>query len=728
MKVSRRAMVGATAVAGGGLLVWWKFGREKRLPQAKLPVAERTFAPNAFVRITPDDVVTLVLARVEMGQGVVTSTAQLLAEELEVDPARIKVELSPADRAYDNEKLGFQLTGGSSSTVASFEPMRMAGAQAREMLKAAAAQKWGVERSAIVASDGMLLHRPSNRSARYGEFVDAAAHMKVGPVALKQGNYKVIGTPTKRIDALIKTNGGAIFGIDVKVPDAVVAVLIRPPVFGAQLESFEASDAKKQPGVSDIVSTPVGVAVIATSYWFARRAAPLVQARWSNVPFSSFDSASLLDTHRKLAEDSPKKIRGDGDWRTPTAGASLITAEYTAPYLAHAPLEPQNATASVKGDRCEIWAPTQSPAMAKEQVALALDISQDNVTVHQTWLGGSFGRRINQDYVIEAALVSKAVGKPVQVVWSREDDMRSSIYRPAASHFLKGGIDSAGNAVFWKHTVATQSLIAQIGDGFIGGTFAELPPFLRRGIASAGKAALTPSDETSVEGANSLPYEIPNLVVFFARYENGAPIGSWRSVGHSHTAFATESFIDELAHAAKKDPFEFRRNLLKKDTRRRALLELVASKANWGSTLPAGRARGIAVHQSFDTYTAAVIEVGIEDKNIRAHRVVIAVDCGLVVNPNLVEAQLEGSVVFGLTAALNGRIEFVKGQVQQSNFHDYELLRMHQSPSIEVHLQRSDEPPTGVGEPGVPVIAPALANAVFALSGQRLRHLPLRLS
>jgi isoquinoline 1-oxidoreductase subunit beta len=728
MKVSRRAVVGAGAAAGGGLLVWWKFGGAKRLPQAKLPVGAHTFAPNAFVRITPDDVITLVVARVEMGQGVVTSTAQLLAEELEVDPARITIELAPADRAYDNSKLGFQLTGGSSSTVASFEPMRMAGAQAREMLKAAAARQWGVERSAIVASDGLLIHRPSNRSARYGEMVDAAASMQVGPVPLKQGNYKVIGTPTRRIDASIKTNGAAVFGIDVKVPGAVVAVLVRPPVFGAQLVSFEATEAKKQAGVLDVVGTPVGVAVIAQSYWFARRAAALVQAKFNDVPFSTFDSASLLDAHRTLAQDSPKKIRGDGDWKTPPAGVSLITAEYTAPYLAHAPLEPQNATASVTGDRCEIWAPTQSPAMAKEQVALALDISQDNVTVHQTWLGGSFGRRINQDYAVEAALVSKVVGKPVQVVWSREDDMRSSIYRPAASHFLSGGVDASGNAVFWKHTVATQSLIAQIGDGFIGGQFAELPPFLRRGIATAGKAALTPSDETSVEGANSLPYEIPNLSVFFARYENGAPIGSWRSVGHSHTAFATESFIDELASAAKKDPFEFRRNLLKKDDRRRALLELVASKANWGSPLPEGRGRGIAVHQSFDTYAAAVIEVGVDGKNIRAHRVVIAVDCGLVVNPNLVEAQLEGSVVFALTAALKGQIEFVKGQVQQSNFHDYELLRMHQSPSIEVHLQRSDAPPTGVGEPGVPVIAPALANAVFAVSGQRLRHLPLRLS
>ncbi len=724
--LSRRALLKAGLAVGGGLLI------EVSLPQAHAqgsPAAPVTFQPNAFLRITSDDVVTFVLLAVEMGQGVSTSNAQLIAEELGIDPAKMVVEFAPADRRYANPLLGLQATGGSTTTSASWEPYRMAGATAREMLLEAAARSWGVPKSECVAEDGAILHKPTKRSGRFGQFVEAAARLSVPDVTLKTRDFRVVGKPVPRLDAAAKVDGSIVFGIDVKVPEARSAVVVRCPVPGGQVKSFDAAAAKAMPGVEDVVRISSGVAVVAKTYWHARKAAAQVKVEWDEGPLAGFSSAALLETHRKLARESEgKRVRSKGDVEaTLSQAARVLEAEYTAPFLAHATLEPQNATAHVTSSKCELWAPTQSPGMLHEQVRRLLSCDGEDVIIHQTWLGGGFGRRLTQEYAIEAVEVSRAVGKPVKVVWSREDDMRHSPYRPAATHRVQGVLDAQGRLVAWKHTVVTQSILAAIGEDWVHATLSSAPGFVKSMATGLAVPMLSAEDDTAVEGAKDLAYGVPNLAVDFVRHETGIPVGFYRSVGHSHTAFATESFVDEAAHAAGQDPVAFRRELLKFEHRHRWVLELAAEKAGWGAPLPPGHFQGVAVHKSFNSYVAAVAEVSVEGTEIRVHRIVMAADCGRVVNPNLVEAQLEGAAVFGLSAALKHQITFENGRVQERNFHDYELLRMHETPKIEVHIRHNEAAPTGIGEPGVPVIAPAVANAVFAATGKRLRHLPLLL-
>jgi CO/xanthine dehydrogenase Mo-binding subunit len=723
--LSRRALLKAGLAVGGGLLV------EVSLPQAHAQgsPAPVTFQPNAFLRITSDDVVTFVLLAVEMGQGVSTSNAQLIAEELGIEPAKMVVEFAPADRRYANPLLGLQATGGSTTTPASWEPYRMAGATAREMLLEAAARSWGVPKSECVAEDGAILHKPTKRSGRFGQFVEAAARLSVPDVTLKTRDFRVVGKPVPRLDAAAKVDGSAVFGIDVKVPEARSAVVVRCPVPGGQVKSFDAAAAKAMPGVEDVVRISSGVAVVAKTYWHARKAAAQVKVEWDEGSLAGFSSAALLETHRKLARESEgKRVRSKGDVEaTLSRAARVLEAEYTAPFLAHATLEPQNATAHVTSSKCELWAPTQSPGMLHEQVRQLLGCDGEDVIVHQTWLGGGFGRRLTQEYAIEAVEVSRAVGKPVKVVWSREDDMRHSPYRPAATHRVQGALDAQGRLVAWKHKVVTQSILAAIGKDWVHATLSSAPGFVKSMATGLAVPMLSAEDDTAVEGAKDLAYGVPNLAVDFVRHETGIPVGFYRSVGHSHSAFATESFVDEAAHAAGQDPVAFRRELLKFEHRHRWVLELAAEKAGWGTPLPPGHFQGVAVHKSFNSYVAAVAEVSVEGTAIRVHRIVLAADCGRVVNPNLVEAQLEGSAVFGLSAALKHQITFENGRVQERNFHDYELLRMHETPKIEVHIRHNEAAPTGIGEPGVPVIAPAVANAVFAATGKRLRHLPLLL-
>jgi CO/xanthine dehydrogenase Mo-binding subunit len=714
---------------GGGLLV------EVSLPSAPAATASTAaaapvaFSPNAFLRITSDDVVTFILRPVEMGQGAATSHAQLIAEELGVDPAKMVVEFSPADRRYDNPLLGFQVTGGSMSTSGSWEPYRTAGATAREMLLAAAAHSWGVPKSECVAEDGAILHPPTQRSGRFGQFAESAARLSVPDVTLRTRDFRVIGKPVPRIDAATKVDGSAVFGIDVKVPEARVAVVVRCPVPGGKVKSFDATAAKAMAGVEQVVQISSGVAVVAQTYWHARQAAAQLKVEWDEGPLATFSSAALLETHLKLArEGGGKRVHSKGDADSALGKAArVLEAEYTAPFLAHATLEPQNATAHVTDSKCEVWAPTQSPGLLHEMVKTLIGCSGEDVIVHQTWIGGGFGRRLSQEYAIEAVQVSQAVGKPVKVVWSREDDMRHSPFRPAATHRVQGALDAQGHLVAWKHTVVTQSILADVGHEWVRTMFAGAPGFMKGLTAGLAVPMLASSDESSFEGVNTLPYAIPHLAVDFIRHETGVPVLFYRSVGHSHTAFATESFVDEAAHAAGQDPVAFRRELLKFEHRHRWVLELAAEKAGWGTPLPEGRFRGVAVHKSFNSYVAAVAEVSVEGSVIRVHRIVMAADVGRVINPNLVEAQLEGSAVFGLSAALKHRITLENGRVQQRNFHDFELLRMHESPRIEAYIRHNEAPPTGIGEPGVPVIAPAVANAVFAATGKRLRSLPLSL-
>jgi isoquinoline 1-oxidoreductase beta subunit len=724
MTLSRRALIKTGLAVGGGLAVavWATTERGKGTSEL--------FAPNAYVRIPAIGPITVVVGRVEMGQGTATATAMLLAEELEVDPSTLVLELAGADRAYDNAALGFQLTGGSTSTATSWEPVRQAGATARELLKEAAARRWRVDRDELSATLGVVRHAKTGQSATYGELVDEAARVTIRTPDLKTKDFTVIGKPLPRVDAVEKSNGSAVFGLDVQVPGALVAVLARCPVAGGTVKSLDAAAAKAMAGVKHVVQVPQGVAVVAQTYWHARQAANALVIEWEEGPLRTFDSSTLRETHRALMDDRPKgrRVRDDGKADVVlSSGTKTLSAEYFAPFLAHATLEPQNATAHVTATRCEVWAPTQSPAMAREAAARLTGLPLASVIIHQTFPGGGFGRRIGQDSVAEAVEVSKAISGPVKVVWSREDDMRHSFYRPSATHRLRAALEGSALTA-WHHHVCTQSVLLQVLDSFVGGVVAEAPQKLKDTAVEMARKVVPGRDSTSYEGADSVAYAVPNLAVDFTRHEPLVPTGFWRSVGHSHTAFATESFIDECAWALGEDPVALRKRLLTGKARHLATLEKATTEAGWATPPPEGRARGVAVHESFGTVVACVVEVTVQDEAIRVHRVVMAVDCGQVVNPDVVRSQLEGSAIFGLSAALKQQVTFEKGRVQQSNFHDFAPLRLNECPRIETHLLASTAAPTGIGEPGVPVMAPAVANAVYALTKKRLRTLPLALS
>jgi len=727
MSVTRRDFLKVGAAVGGGLLIELWSTRPARA--ATGTAAPGPFAPSAFLRIASDGV-TFVCPQVEMGQGVHTGLAMLVAEELEIAPEALRVVAAPADRAYDHPEFHLQLTGGSTSVKVGYEPLRTAGATAREMLRSAAARRWGVPLEGCLAAAGAVAHAASGRSATYGELADEAARSDVPrkPPLRTQG-FQVIGRPILRLDARPRIDGTGLFGIDVRVPDMLSAAVVRCPVPGGKPKGFDASAARAMPGVVDVVQIPSGVAVLARDTWSAREAAEKLQVTWDEGPNAGLDSAAMLAEYRAAAGEEGKRIRTVGDAPKALAGAAkLLEATYTAPFLAHATMEPQNATAHVTANRCEIWAPTQGPGVAKEVARQITGLGSDAIVIHTTLLGGGFGRRISQDYVAEALWCAKAAGRPVKVVWSREDDIQHDIYRPAALHLLRGGLAADGSLVAWSHAIVTQAIIKQVAGDFVGAAMPFwVPTGVKRLAARVAGYFMGRADETAVEGADHVPYAVPHVAVRFVAREPGVPVGFWRSVGHSHTAFAVESFVDELARAAGKDPLLFRRELLAASPRHRAVLELAAAKAGWDRAAPAGLFRGIAQHASFDSFAAAVAEVAVDGRTIQVKRVVLALDCGRVVNPNLVAAQLESAAVFGLSAALKQEITWKRGRVEQSNFNDFELLRLSECPVIETHLLSSEAAPTGVGEPGVPPIAPAVANAVFAATGRRLRSLPLRL-
>ena len=726
MSVTRREFLKVGAAVGGGLLIEVWSPRRARADAGK---GGGAFAPSAFLRITTDGV-TFICPQVEMGQGIQTGLAMLVAEELEIAPEAMRVVAAPADRAFDNPGFNVQLTGGSSSIKVEYEPLRQAGATAREMLRGAASRRWGVPVADCVASDGAVTHAATGKRATYGELADEAARSEAPrKPPLRTGGFKVIGKRIHRLDARPKVDGTGVFGIDVRLPDMLVAAVVRCPVPGGTALEFDAAPAKAMPGVVDVVRIPPGIAVLARDTWSAREAAGKLRVTWNEGPSAGLDSAAILATYRAAAAGEGKSIRDDGDAAKAIAGAARkVEASYFAPFLAHATLEPQNATAHVTAARCEVWAPTQGPGVAKEIARQITGLGSDQIVIHTTMVGGGFGRRIAQDYVAEAIWCAKAAGKPVKVVWSREDDFHHDIYRPAALHVLQAALSVEGAPVAWSHRIVTQSIMKQVAPDFVGATMPFwVPTAVKRAAGSVAGWFMSRADDSAVEGADEIPYAVPSVSVRFVAQDPGVPVGFWRSVGHSHTAFAVESFVDELAHAAGKDPYLFRKGLLAPASRNRAVLDLAAARAGWGGPLPPGRFRGIAQHASFDSFAAAVAEVEVKGKAIAVRRVVIALDCGLVVNPNLVAAQLEGSVVFGLGAALKQEITWKRGRVEQSNFNDFELLRIDECPVIETHLVPSSGLPTGVGEPGVPPVAPAVANAVFAATGQRLRSLPLRL-
>jgi len=684
-----------------------------RFAVTQAPRVGRPFAPNAFLRVGSDDSVTVLLAHSEMGQGIWTALPMLIAEELDADWSKIKVEHAEAAPVYAHTVFGMQMTGGSTSTWSEFDRYRQAGATARALLVEAAARRFGVKPADCRTENGVVI--AGTRRARYGELAEAASRLRAPTtVTLKDPkDWKIIGKPTKRLDTPEKTTGRAQFGIDVHFPGLLSAVVARAPVFGGTVKSVDTRQAMAVPGVRKVVRVPGGVAVVADHFWAAKLGRDALQISWDLGPNASLDSTALREEFRRLAGTEGAIAAQAGNVGDALGkAAKTIEAEYAVPYLAHAPMEPLNCTVRIRPGKCEIWTGTQFQTLDQQVAAQITGLKPEQVEIHTTFLGGGFGRRANPsaDFVSLAVHVAKAANAPVKTVWTREDDMRGGYYRPAYQHRARIGLGPDGLPVAWRHVVVGQSIL--VGTPF--------EPFMvKNGI-----------DATSVEGVADSPYlkEIPNHRVDLHSPKTGIPVLWWRSVGHSHTAFVMESLIDELAEAAGKDPVEYRRALLKNHPRHLGVLNLAAEKAGWGRRPPKGRARGVAVHESFGSFAAQVAEVSIENSRIRVQRVVCAIDCGIAVNPEAIAAQMESGVAFGLSAALHSALHLKDGRVQESNFHDYPVLRLNEMPRVETHIVPSSEKPGGVGEVGVPPIAPAVANAVARLTGQRLRELPLRLN
>ncbi|HEY7726501.1 MAG TPA: molybdopterin cofactor-binding domain-containing protein [Anaeromyxobacteraceae bacterium] len=711
--ITRRRFLRGSLLTSAGLVIAFHVPRRALAAAAGAPPEKPPPDPNAFLRIAPDESVTVMLAHSEMGQGIWTTLAMLVAEELECDWSRVRVEHAPAAPAYAHTAFGMQMTGGSSTTWSEFDRYRTVGAMARDMLVRAAAERWKVDPGRLRAARGHV-HRGREKIS-YGQLAGEAAKLPApGSVKLKQAkDWKLVGKPMRRLDGPEKVTGRAQFGIDVKLPGLRTAVVARAPVFGAKLKAFDATKARAVPGVEKVVVVPSGVAVVAGNFWSAATGREALKVDWDLGSGASLDSETLKASYRALAR-TPGLValdRGDADAGL-AAAARRLEAEFDVPYLAHAPMEPLNCTVRIEGDRCDVWTGTQMQTMDQGVAAHIAGLPPQNVSIHTPFLGGGFGRRANPraDFVSEAVHVARAAGVPVKVVWTREDDIRGGFYRPAFVHRVEVGADAKGRPIAWRHTIVGQSIIADT-------------PFeamlVKDGI-----------DRVSVEGVVDSPYleGVGACRVWLHSPKNEVPVLWWRSVGHTHTAFAMESVIDDLAHAAGRDRLEFRAALLADKPRHLRALKVAAQKAGWGKKPPAGRARGLAVHESFGSIVAEVAEVSAEKGAIRVHKVTCAVDCGLAVNPLAVEAQVQGAVAFGLGPVLRSELTLKEGRVQQSNFHDYEVLRLDEMPEVEVHILPSKARMGGIGEPATAPVAPAVANAVFALTGKRLRSLPLRLA
>lgn len=754
MKLSRRYLLIAATVAAGGFVMGCSTNRQ-HLRSTRLPMGKDEIALNGWIKLGRDGTVTVVLSKAEMGQGIHTGLMMLVAEELDCAWEQIRTENAPVDKLYGNiaamadglpfrpddqgtlarsvrwvvsgvmGQMGIMMTGGSSSTKDLWLPMREAAAVTRATLVQAVAKQWSVSADQVQLKQGQF-KGPSGQTATF-----ALAVQWLGPQPQPAKNYKLkapaefslLGRPMPRNDSAAKVDGSAIFGMDVKRPGMLYAALHMSPVLGGTVKSVDDKQAKAQPGVKGVVTlapahgSSGGVAVVAEQYWQALKAAKLLQVSYNAGDMGGISSDAVQTQLSKATQNDD----GFGFWKVGDVQQALsqsvtrIEAQYSAPYLAHATLEPMNCTVQFDGDKATVWVPTQVPGLARQAAAKALGLDEEKVEMHLTYLGGGFGRRLEVDVVAQAASIAKAFkGRAVQLVWSREEDTRHDFYRPACASRFEAGLDAQGRVSAWRNVSASQAIT---------------PNFLPRNVGMPGMGP----DKTTSEGAYDVAYEFPNVRVGHVTVELPVPVGYWRAVGHSHQAFFKESFLDECAHAAKADPLKYRLQLLAQHPRQKAVLELAASKAGWGQPLspaPDGspQARGIALHESFGTLVAQVAEVSVDAQGaIRVHRVVCAIDCGLAVNPNTIAQQVESSVVYGLSAALFGRIDIVKGQVQQSNFHDYPALRLNESPLVETHIVASTAHPEGVGEPALPPVAPAVANALFALTGQRLRSLPLQL-
>jgi isoquinoline 1-oxidoreductase subunit beta len=727
--VNRRDFLKTGTAGGVALVVGFHLSPRAFADQAADQEKQTPNPLDAWVRVTPDNNVTLILGKSEMGQGIMTALPMILAEELCLDWKRVKVEQAPTNpKIYDHG------TGGSGSVSGSWLPMRRAGAAAREMFISAAAACWNVSRDTCKAQDGGILHGARKNFLTYGELVSDAAKLPVpdfNTVPLKNPNdFTIIGHDTRRFEGRDKATGAAVFGLDSRVPGMLFAVIARCPVFGGTVKSFDATKAKAVPGVREVFAidpvkqgafTAGGVAVLAENSWAAIQGRKALQITWDEGPAASESSASLRQQFLENAAKPGKVVRNEGDAGAALAGASKkIEAIYELPFAPHATMEPMNCTVHIRPDGAEAWVPTQAPQWAQDVIAKTANLPPEKVIVHTTLMGGGFGRRYQADFVMEAAQVAKVSGKPVMVFWTRDDDMQHGFYRPASYHHFSGALDAKGNVAAWKHFQTSTSI----------------------------EAMWSPKGEENPEKsefatAAFIPYQMPNYRVEYTLAKSSVPRAWWRSVEHSSSGFVVESFVDELAVAAAVDPLEFRLRLIGEDrkipdftnpkenkpldtARLKGVLRLAADKAEWGKPLPKGVSRGIAGYYSFESYTAAVVEVSVKDGAVKVHRIVYAVDCGRPINPEGVRAQVESAAIYGLSAALHDAITISGGRVEQSNFHNYQMPRIGETPKTEVHVVMSQEEPTGIGEPGLPVVAPAMCNAIFAATGKRIRRLPVR--
>jgi isoquinoline 1-oxidoreductase beta subunit len=703
--INRRTFIKAGALAGGGLLISIAVPLKGLLSFKAGPAI---FAPNAFLRIGEDDSILIILSKVEMGQGIWTTLPMLLAEELDCDWKKITVQHSPPGIARDflEPPIG-RSTGGSESTVSQFDIYRQAGATARMMLVNAAAKRLGVNPEICKTGNGYVI--AGDKKVSYGEVATDASKLPSPSVNLREPkDWKYIGKSQKRLDNPEKINGKAKYGIDIQFPGLLTALVAHAPVFGGKVKSFDASKANAIEGVRDIVQIPTGIAVLADNFWAAKKGREALVIEWENGENENIASKALIDEYSRLSKTKGVVIQQKGDVTTALKNSkNSIDVEFTFPFLAHAPMEPLNCTVKIDKDKCEIWTGTQSPLSHQAEVAAFLGFRPEQVLVYTPFLGGGFGRRgsFNADWIMEAVHIAKISGKFIKLVWSREDDIRGGYYRPVYTHRVHIGIGANGFPTAWQHCIVGQSL------------FTNTP--LEKYIVQNG------IDYSSVTTGAPYSDTIPHYSFELITTTVGVPVLPWRAVGNTHTAFVMETLIDELATLANIDPLDYRRTLFKNAPRHLAVLNLAVEKAEWNKPSAKGRFKGVAVHEAMGSYVSQVVEISIDDGELHIHRVVCAIDCGLAVNPDGVHAQMEGGIVYGLTAALYGEITIEKGQVQQSNFHDYQMLRMNRMPEIEVYIVPSTEKMGGAGEPGVPPVAPALANALFAATGKRLRQLPV---
>ncbi|MCP4751933.1 MAG: xanthine dehydrogenase family protein molybdopterin-binding subunit [Proteobacteria bacterium] len=733
--LTRRQMIRASTAAGAGLMVGFHLpgcSNGATISYEGQIRPDGNFVPNAWIRIDRHDTVTVMVNHSEMGQGVLTALPMIVAEEMDADWDKVRSEHAPVADVYKNPMMNMQITAGSTSVRTTWEILRQAGASVRRLFVEAAAQTWRVPPDECSTEKSRVVHGSSGRKLRYGELLEAAAGLPMPEnVTVKPpAEFDLIGRSVPRLDSAAKTDGSAVFGVDVQLPGLLVATVAHPPVIGSKAVSVDYSEALKIPGVKDVLTIGNGVAVVAETFWQALKGKRLLKIQWTQGNRETADTAVLKGRWRKMAENEGDTTYEKGDVDdVAEAKGRVVEADYELPFQAHATAEPMNCTADVRPDRCEVWVPTQNQGGSHAMAVYITGLDPEVVKIHTTFVGGGFGRRADADFVAEAVEISHTLKKPVKVVWTREEDMTTDVYRPASFNRMKAVVDEGGRPVAWIHRMVGPDHFVQFIPKFVPAmTPSWFPGFMKRGAASLAGSLMNTfgAGKGLLGGAGPLPYDIDNVRIEFLNDDVGIPVGFWRSVANSSNGFVVESFVDELAQAAGKDPYRFRLELLQGNPRLQHVLKLAAEKSSWEKPPPKGLFRGITAHVFHDTLISMVAEISVADSGeIVVHRIVCAVDCGQVIHPKIIQAQMESGIAFGLTATLKSSVTFSRGKPDQSNFNDFEILRMNEMPTVETHIVPSAESPTGIGEAAVPTVAPAVANAVFAATGKRIRKLPI---